>query len=235
MAWLNELMRKRWMQRTLGITAAEYVRFVGLTNRRIVEPADTYERVRANLPVVFAMWHGQHFFVTLWGRPEHRAKALISRHRDGEIAAIAVEHQGFETVRGSGDHAGDFHRKGAVGAFRRMLDDIGSGHSIVLTADVPKVARRAGLGIVTLAQKSGRPIFPLAVANSRRLEFEKSWDKSAIGLPFGRMAGVIAEPIWVPEDADDAALEAARQAVEDSLNAVTARAYALVDGKTKGG
>jgi hypothetical protein len=35
------------------------------------------------------------------------------------------------------------------------------------------------------------------------------------------------EEIRVPRDADDAALEAARVAVEKALNAVTERAYAL--------
>jgi hypothetical protein len=38
---------------------------------------------------------------------------------------------------------------------------------IVLTADVPKVARVAGLGIVTLAKHSGCPIIPVAMATSR--------------------------------------------------------------------
>ena len=38
------------------------------------------------------------------------------------------------------------------------------------------------------------------------------------------------EPIRVPADADGAALETARRALEASLNAATARAYALADG-----
>ena len=41
------------------------------------------------------------------------------------------------------------------------------------------------------------------------------------------MAGA---PIRVPADADDATLETARRAVEDALNAATARAYAIADG-----
>ena len=102
-----------------------------------------------------------------------------------------------------------------------------------MTADVPKVARIAGLGIVKLAQYSGRPIYPVAIASSRRIELD-NWDRSAINLPFSRMGLVASEAIYVPHDSDDAALEAARQRVESELNRVTARAYEIAD-RTRSG
>ena len=40
-------------------------------------------------------------------------------------------------------------------------------------------------------------------------------------------------PFLVPRDADSATLEAKRQEVEAALNDMTARAYAIVDGKMK--
>jgi lysophospholipid acyltransferase (LPLAT)-like uncharacterized protein len=227
--WKN-LGRKRWVQVAVGVTAAEYLRFVAWANRRIIEPADIYERVGADLPVIFAMWHGQQALVPFIRKPEHRAKALISRHRDGELNAIALDWLGVEGIRGSGDHGGEFHRKGGVGAFRQMLAALGDGHSMVLTADVPKIARKAGLGIALLASLSGRPIYPVAVATSRRIEFD-SWDKSVLNLPFGRMAAAVGAPIRVAADADEAALETARKQVEDGLNQATARANALAEGR----
>lgn len=234
MAWLKDLGRKHWVQAALGVTAAEYIRLVGFTNTLTLEPADIYDRIRTNLPAIFAAWHGQHTLLPLFGRPEHRAKALISRHRDGEINAIAARRLGFDAIRGSGDHGGQFHRKGGVNAFRGMLQEMEAGHSITMTADVPKVSRVAGMGIVKLASLSGRPIYPVAIATSRRKVFD-SWDKSVLNYPFGRMAGVIGEPIWVAADADAASLEAARKQVEDELNAATGRVYALVDGNAKSG
>ena len=36
------------------------------------------------------MWHGQHFMSPFFWREQHRVKVLISRHRDGEINAIAA-------------------------------------------------------------------------------------------------------------------------------------------------
>lgn len=216
------------VQTALGIVASWYLRLVWSTNRFVLEPADLYERVEPDFPVIVAMWHGQHFMAPFIKRPGYRVKVLISRHRDGEINAVAAERLGIGTVRGSGSHAGDFHRKGGVGAFRQMLDTLADGCNMALTADVPKVSRKAGMGIVKLAQTSGRPIYPAAIATSRRKDLA-NWDRSSINMPFGRGAIVVGDPIRVPRDADDAALEAVRLSVEAAMNDVTDRAYAIVD------
>ena len=56
---------------------------------------------------------------------------------------------------------------------------------------------------------SGRPIYPIAMATSRRFEL-RNWDRTTVNLPFARGATVVPEPIRVAADADEAALEAAR-------------------------
>ena len=93
---------------------------------------------------------------------------------------------------------------------------------------MPKVSRVAGLGVIKLAQASGRPIYPGAIASSRRLVLD-NWDRTTINLPFSHIAGVAAPPINVPDDADEAVLEAHRQLLEERLNAATKRAYDLAD------
>jgi lysophospholipid acyltransferase (LPLAT)-like uncharacterized protein len=109
-----------------------------------------------------------------------------------------------------------------------MLTALEDGCTVALTADVPKVSRRAGVGIIRLAQLSGRIILPAAVATHRRKVLD-NWDRTAINLPFSRVGMVAAEPIFVARDADAAALEAIRQRVESDLNRVTARAYEIAD------
>jgi len=217
------------VQKTIGVSVAEYLRFVWNTTRFVLEPEDIYEEVAREMPIIVAMWHGQHFLIPFVRRPEHRVKVLISRHRDGEINAIAAERLGVGTIRGSGDHGTEFTRKGGLSAFKEMLTALEEGYNVATTADVPKVSRVAGMGIIKLAQMSGRPIFPIAVATHRRIEFD-TWDRTALNLPFGRGARIAGKPIRVAADADDAALERARQAVEDSLNAATRRAYEIADG-----
>jgi lysophospholipid acyltransferase (LPLAT)-like uncharacterized protein len=229
----RRLARAPWVQKTVGVLAAEYLRFVHLTSSLKTEPADIYERAGPDLPIILAMWHGQHFMAPFIRKEGYRAKTLISRHRDGEMNAVAAEWLGVETIRGSGDHGREFHRKGGVGAYRQMLQALNEGYNVALTADVPKISRVAGPGIVRLARDSGRPIYPVAIASSRRIELN-NWDRSAINLPFSRIAGVVGNPVRVAADATDDVLEAARKAVESELNAATARAYALVDRTAEG-
>lgn len=224
----RRLARAPWVQKTVGVIAAEYLRFVHLTSSLKTEPQDIYERAGPDLPIILAMWHGQHFMAPFIKKDGYRAKTLISRHRDGEMNAIAAEWLGVETIRGSGDHGREFHRKGGVGAYRQMLQALDEGYNVALTADVPKISRVAGPGIVRLARDSGRPIYPVAIASSRRIELN-NWDRSVVNLPFSRIAGVVGDAVRVAADASDDALEAARKAVEEKLNAATARAYAIVD------
>ena len=226
------MARQRWFQVGLGSLVAAYLRLVARTTRSVMEPADAYTRVDADWPVILAIWHGQHFMGPFLRRPKDRATVLVSRHRDGEINAIAAEKLGMETIRGSGDTGGRFDRKGGVGAFQAMRNALRENVTVVQTADVPKIARVAGLGIVMLARASGRPIYPVAVATSRRYVVG-NWDRTTVNLPFGRRAAVWGEPVRVPADADDAALEAYRRQVEENLNVATARAYAIVDRKTE--
>ena len=228
MTWSRRLFRSRAIQTAGAVLAAEYLRLVWKTSSFITEPQDVYERAARDNPVILAMWHGQHFLVPFIRRAEHRAKVLVSRHRDGEINAIAAEWLGVGTIRGSGHLSGGFIDKGGVSAFREMLTALTEGYNIALTADVPKITRVVGLGIIKLASQSGRPIYPLAVATRRRVELN-TWDRTVINLPFSRAAAVVFEPVRVTVDADGSTLESERRALQASLDAATARAYAIVD------
>jgi len=230
------MLRSSWFQRAVGFLAAEWLRLVWLTNRFSFEPGGKdalYERIEAQLPAIFAFWHGQHFLTPfIKTKEKHRAKVLISLHRDGEYNAIAAERLGIGTIRGSGDHGSAFHRKGGVGAFKEMVRTLEDNYNVALTADVPKRSRAAGLGIIMLARESGRPIMPFAMATSRYIQL-KNWDRTTINLPFGRGAVVGIEEIYVPEDADAETMEKYRLKLEEILNEATRRAYAMV-GRPEG-
>jgi lysophospholipid acyltransferase (LPLAT)-like uncharacterized protein len=227
----RRLAQSPFVQKTLGVLAAEFLRLTWWTNRLVLEPEDFYQKVEPDLPVIVGMWHGQHFMTPFFSRG-HKVKVLISRHRDGEINAAAAKRLGVEPIRGSGDHGRRFDLKGGVAAFKTMLTALQEGWNVALTADVPKVSQVAGQGIVMLGRLSGRPIYPVAVATSRRVTL-KNWDRSAVNLPFGTVAIVVGEPVRVPGDADEALLETCRVAVEKELKRVTTRAYAIVDGKDR--
>lgn len=233
MSLVKRIVRSRAVQESLGLLVAGYLKLVRRTNRFVMEPADAYDRIGPQMPVIAAMWHGQHFMIHFARRPQDRAASLVSRSADGEFNAIALRHLGVRAIRGSGARGRDIRKKGGVQAMRAMLRALADGEMVVLTADIPKISRVCGEGIVTLAQLSGRPIVPVAVVTSRRMDFS-SWDKASIGLPFGRGAMVLGDPIPVPRDADAQALEALRRQVERELDAVHARAYALVGSRDPG-
>ena len=222
------MLRSGWVQRAVGFLAAEFLRLVWLTNRFSFDPPGVYDIVEPQMPAILAFWHGQHFMTPfIKTKAIHRAKVLISRHRDGEFNAIAAERLGIGTIRGSGDHGSGFHRKGGVGAFKEMVRALEENYNVASTADVPKRSRIAGLGIIMLARESGRPIMPLAMVTSRFLRL-KNWDRTTINLPFGRGVLVGGEIIVVPPDAGTETMEELRARLETTLNDATRRAYALV-------
>ena len=212
----------------LGALGLEsYFRLLRRTTRLMQVPEAFFEPLNAE-PVIIAVWHGEHFLLPVFGRYTAKLNVLVTLHRDGEIVARAGSRLGLKMIRGSGDHGREFRRKRAVQAFAAMLRALKCGESVAMTADVPKVARVAGLGVVTLAKHSGCPIVPVAIATTWRRRLA-NWDRTSIALPFGRMVMARGEPVRVARDADETALETARSTVEARLNEVNARAYALAD------
>jgi len=228
-------MRRVWktvrvsrpFQVALGRTLASYLRLVWNTSSLTIEPPDLYDRVDREIPFILTFWHGQHFLMPFVMKPHHEGKVMISRHADADINAITAEAFGVGTIRGSGAHGRDFIRKGGISATKLAIDTLKSGVNVAMTADVPKISRVAGLGVVTVAKYSGRPIFPIAIATRNR-SLANSWDRASIHLPFGPAAMVVGDGVHVAPDADDAALDAARLLVQERLNKITERAEELV-------
>ena len=211
-----------------------YLDLVRRTSDFVQEPRDFVARIAPELPAIVAMWHGQHFMVHYAWPKDARVAALISRHEDGEINAAVLRRLGVDPIRGSGGHAAHKVRShGGAAALRAMAKALAAGRTVCMTADVPKVSRRCGPGIVALARMTGRPIYPIAVVTARRFDF-RSWDRASMGKPFGRGAMVLGDAVRVARDADADRLEAARLAVERGLDAAHARAYALVGSTDPG-
>jgi lysophospholipid acyltransferase (LPLAT)-like uncharacterized protein len=227
------ILHARPVQLAVGSAFASYIKLVRATTTRTLEPANIAELAGDYWPVILAMWHGQHFMAPLGMLPNRRVAVLISRSKDGEVNAIAARSLGLDLIRGSGARPGRMFYKGGVTAMREMIRTLEGGVSVALTADIPKRARVSGMGIVQLAQYSGRPIVPYASATSFRLT-ANNWDRASLGLPFGKAGVVFGDPIYVTADADDSAREAARRQVELSLDRAHQHAFALVGGADPG-
>ena len=212
---------------------AHGLRFINLTNPMLAGSRERVVEQSQYAPAIAALWHGQHIMGPFIKPDDIDMVALFSRSADAELNAQVAQKLGFGIVRGSGGRANTSQtEKGGARALIALKKALDAGKSVAMIADIPHgTPREAGLGIVMLARLSGRPVVPAAYASSRRKVLEKTWDKTVINLPFGRAAVALGEPIFVDRDADDAEMERKRREVTDALNAVTAQAYAMVDGK----
>jgi 3-deoxy-D-manno-octulosonic-acid transferase len=211
---------------TAGKLAARYIRAVYKTSTVIREPADIDSYLEKLNPMIVAMWHGQFLLLPLIKPKSVTVHNMVAKHTDGEMIGRTLLHFDMGLIRGAG--AGDSGKdRGGAGALRAALKALRANITVAMTTDIPPgPARVAGMGIVTLARMSGRPIVPLAIATQRFITLP-TWSRLTINLPFTKLAMVAGEPIHVPRDVDDAALEIFRQKVEAAMNATTARAYEL--------
>ncbi len=211
----KRILKSTGGQRALAWLAAQYVRFVAATTRWRVDDAAVRRITDIGEPGILAFWHGRLLMMPIaWrGRPRP-FHMMISEHRDGALIARTIAHMNLHT-------AGTDSRNGGLTALREMKRRMDDGGWVGITPDGPRGPRmRAKPGAIKLAQLSGRPIVPVSLSVSRRRVL-RSWDRFLLAWPFGRGEIVFGEPIRVPRITDTETLEARRQALEDSLNALT--------------
>lgn len=159
-----------------------------------------------------AAWH-QDVFAGAFFLRGRRAVTMVSQSADGELAANVIRRCGYIPVRGSSSRGG----KEALG---EMLEYLRThrGVTIGLVADGPRgPARRSKMGIIVLAREAGVPLYPLRVWAQRHILLP-NWDRTMIPLPFNRMLVWAGEPIVVPPDVNEEAMEQHRAELERRLN-----------------
>jgi len=206
--------RHPWWIGPAAWLGALLVRVLGATWRVDRRGLDAFDaRLAAGERCVFAVWHAR--LLPLVYTHRHRAiVVLISHHHDGELIARIIEQLGFHTARGSSTRGGE---EGA----RDLLRYAAEGSLIGITPDGPRgPAERVKPGLAWLASHTGWPVVPIASAARRAWVF-RSWDRFRAPQPFARVVVSYGEPIPIPGDADDAALEAWRGQLEAALAALT--------------
>jgi 3-deoxy-D-manno-octulosonic-acid transferase len=228
----RRLQQSEFFMDAVGKVAARYIRMVLATSEVIREPEDLDSYLEKLNPMIVAMWHGQFLMLPLIKPKSVAVYNMVAKHSDGEMIGRALLHFDMGLIRGAG--AGDSGKdRGGAGALRAALKTLRANATVAMTTDIPPgPARVAGMGIVTLARMSGRPIVPMAIATGRFFTLP-TWSRFTVNMPFSKLAMVVGKPIHVPRDADETALEALRQEVEAAMNATTERAYELAGGDAK--
>jgi len=211
---LRRAIRSERVRHALCRLIAAYIRLVHATGRWTVEGGDIPRRLHeTGKPFILAFWHGRLLMMPMAWDARQPIDMLISAHRDGRIIADAVKHFGIRSVAGS-------TTRGGSSALRAMLRTLRSGSCVGITPDGPRgPAMQASLGTVAAARLAGAPVVPLSYGASRRWVLG-TWDRFQVPLPFCRGVFVWGEPIAVPPEANEAALENFRRLVEDRLTAL---------------
>lgn len=211
--------------RVLSQLLAWYVLSVRNTARLTLVPPDAFDMARAEVPAIFTFWHGLAMMTPLAIPPEVTALPMIARNAAAGIIADAVATKGMRSIRASGSHkVWHARKKGGAAGVRQSLRELAAGNSLLITADVPKIAQVAGKGVIHLARMSGRPIIPIAYVSRRGLRFN-NWDRMVVDLPFSSATLRYGEPMRIAPDADDETVEKARLTLTEELDRITRDAY----------
>jgi lysophospholipid acyltransferase (LPLAT)-like uncharacterized protein len=173
---------------------------------------------------VLAIWHGSipsllAAFVAR--RPSIPLGLMVSRDPRGDCVALFCRWLGFEIVRGDAEHGG-------WKALAEIANEVRNGATALISPDgggPPSVAR---VGVVALASAARVPLIPIG-ADCRPSVFERhKWDSARNPLPWGRIAVACGEPLMFPSFEDAAAIESARQQLQDSLDRVASEARGAI-------
>ena len=217
--------RASWFRRAqaAAIVAAGYplLAALGRTLRWEEAGASHLAEVAASgRPPILALWHGRIPSAIFYFR-DRGVVAMTSENFDGEWIAGIMRRFGYAAARGSTS-------RGAKRALLQMKRDMAAGKWTAFTVDGPRgPAYRAQSGAVWLAKATGNPVVAFHI-EAERCWTAKSWDRTQIPKPWSRRAVVIDEPLYVREDADEAAIECARVELERRLARLQERALAMI-------
>ena len=228
--------KTRWIDRPgvrnfLGrFLIGSYIRFVRMTSRVVADPPDFWESAHKDWPAIAVSWHGQSNLAYVVMPDPRQVALLISMHPDGMMMAAMARSLGYQTVDGSGASERQKHGTGGLTAFRNMLKVLKSGTTLFATADIPpEPGRNVSLGMIALARRSGRPVYAIATATSRRKELDRVRDKMQLNFPFSTIAFACEGPFYMTDAAVSDEGYAAQ--LRESLDRVLAKAFGMADGK----
>jgi lysophospholipid acyltransferase (LPLAT)-like uncharacterized protein len=175
-----------------------------------------FERLAAgDRPLVGAFLHARTFpLLYYFSRPGRgRWILMCSQSRDGEAMARLEEGLGFRVARGSSGKGG---ARALVEMIKAQREDRKLGSC--LAVDGSRGPRGiAQFGVLTLAQKTGGLVLPVAASTRNPWIWKNSWDRTVIPR-FGAEIHVrFGEPFEVPPRIDAAGLEALRTSLEATL------------------
>lgn len=169
-------------------------------------------------PYVYALLHAQQVAAVL-ANDEPQMAAMVSRSRDGDILAAALQSTGVVPVRGSSARNGV--DKGGSQALQQLAGVLAPNCPALLAVDGPRGPRGyVRRGVFALAKERDAYILPVVVLAKRSWLLRRTWDQTRIPYPFAALVLAFAEPFQPPQD--EAMWPQARAALSAQLSALEA-------------
>lgn len=224
---MPQALKRFLMTHVVPPAALVLIRSLGASWRYVETRGEVLERGLADgRPLVGAFLHGRLFpllhFMSERGRG--RWLAMCSKSLDGEAMSRVERALGYEVVRGSSG-------SGGLEALLTMIRAVRKNPALCPCLAVDGSQGPRGVvqpGIVALAQRTGGRIMPVAVSGRPSYVFRRSWDRTAIPLPFARVHVVFGDLIEVPPRLTPDQTEALRAQVQTALHTLQGAA----DGKS---
>lgn len=134
--------------------------------------------------------------------------SMASASNDGRIAAKVVELFGNETLKGSSS-------RGGAKVLFLMVKGLKAGKTGAVTPDGPRgPLYQLQAGVISIAQKSGKPLVPFHTESTRQWIFEKSWDKHKLPKPFSTIVIGVGKPFYIPSKLEREEFDSYRKSFE---------------------
>jgi len=168
---------------------------------------DVREFLEHDKPFIGVVWHKDLLFALDFFRRRKKIVVMVSRSKDGELVAKALQRMGYRTVRGSSSAGG----REALGELSALVRD---GWGAAIIADGPRgPARQAKIGCVLAARNSGAPLLLWGVHATPNITL-RNWDQTLIPKPFATIFLSYGGPIYVPAHATREVCETIRGEVD---------------------
>jgi len=211
----EEEIRDPLMAKVAGLLLSLIVRTLFLTGRkRFMGEENLVGFMKTGTPVIIASWHNR-LAITPFNYLARAARGrrlwpIASASKDGAIAAWGLRFLGLKCVRGSSSRHG-------TRALRQMIRIMRAGDDLAFTPDGPRGPRHSvAEGVLLAAKLSGAPIVPLSFGAKRHKRL-KTWDRMLLPFPFTRLNLIYGTPIYVPKQADEAAMAAIADELRQEL------------------
>jgi lysophospholipid acyltransferase (LPLAT)-like uncharacterized protein len=145
--------------------------------------------------------------------PHHAGRdweILVSPSDDGDISENLLERFGHHVIRGSSSRTG-------ARALREMLAALHRGRVLVITPDGPRGPRHSmNPGLAWMSRATGHAVVPCGFVSHPAWR-ARSWDRFTVPRFGARVVLVYEEPVQVPREADQGALDAATDLIRERM------------------